>query len=172
MTEDGRRERSTRRRILKGPPLEMRTSFWLDPASRRGRTGPACRERAAPCRGETGALPRLFLPRQEGLGSHKKLNIGKLGGQLDAVNAAFWSAAALEGQQILVTEVRGQFLQVRLESHRFIDAEIIGFGSARLGELAEIILPAKGAKPAAAQVPAIGVVDRPNIDVFFRSEEH
>src|SRR5215472_4882497 len=136
----------------------MRASFWLVRASRRGQSGPR------PCRGETGALPRLLLLRQEGHGSHEKLNIGKLGGQFDALNAAFWSAATLEGQQILVAEVRGQFIQVRLESHRFIDAEIIGFGSARLGELAKIILPAKSAKPAAAQVPGIGVVDRPNID--------
>src|SRR5438034_5851761 len=58
----------------------------------------------------------LFLRRQEGLGSLEKLHVGKLGGQLHAFKAAFSSATALEGQQILVAEVHGQFVQVRFES--------------------------------------------------------
>src|SRR5437763_16778769 len=137
-----------------------RRAFGCDRASGRAPTGEKRPSRSFSS--PTG----LFLRRQEGLGSLEKLHVGKLGGQLHAFKAAFSSATALEGQQILVAEVHGQFVQVRFESHRFINAQIIGFGSARLAEPAQIILSAESAKTAAAQVPGIGVVDGPN-----RSEE-
>src|SRR2546430_12925927 len=117
-----------------------RRAFGWDRASGRAPTGEKRPSRSFSS--PTG----LFLRRQEGLGSLEKLHVGKLGGQLHAFKAAFSSATALEGQQILVAEVHGQFVQVRFESHRFINAQTIGFGSARLAEPAQIILSAESAK--------------------------
>src|SRR5271165_3349177 len=49
--------------------------------------------------------------------------------------------------------------QVRLEGNRFGGGEIIRFGSAFFRETAEIILTTEGAKPNAAQVSGIGIIN-------------
>src|SRR5947199_9250973 len=97
-----------------------RRAFGWDRASGRAPTGEKRPSRSFSS--PTG----LFLRRQEGLGSLEKLHVGKLGGQLHAFKAAFSSATALEGHQILVAYMHRQLLQRRGESRRFNNAQLVG----------------------------------------------
>jgi len=63
----------------------------------------------------------------------EELDAGNFRVHLYALKAAFRASAAFEGQKILVAEVRGQLVQVRLEGDRFIGAKVLGFGAAFLG---------------------------------------
>ena len=63
------------------------------------------------------------------MGGVEKLNARNFGCHVYALEAAFGSAAASESKKILVSEVRGQFIEVWLEGDGFGDPEIVGFGS-------------------------------------------
>ena len=111
--------------------------------------------------------PGLPFRGQKGLGSVEELHAGNFCHHLHTLKATFPSTAAHEGQNVLVAEMHGEFIQVRLEGNRFGNGEIIRFGSAFFSETAEIILTTEGAKPNAAQVSGIGIINGPYIDVLL-----
>lgn len=100
------------------------------------------------------------------MASVEELYPSKFRHYLHVLEAAFRSTAALEGQKILVVKVHGEFAQVRLEGDWLGGRKIIGFGSGFVAEAAEVILTTKGAKPNAAQVSGVGIINGPYIDVL------
>lgn len=77
----------------------------------------------------TSWVSELFGCGQEGLGSVEELQAGRFRPHVNPLEAAFRSSAASEGQKILITEMRRQFVEVGLESDRLIGSQIVGFGS-------------------------------------------
>ncbi len=78
---------------------------------------------------------------QKSLRRRQKLNVRQFGCNPDALETSFWSAAGFERQQVLVAEVRGEFIKIRLEVDGRGGAEIIGLRARFIREFA----PASGA---------------------------
>ncbi len=85
---------------------------------------------------------RCLLPRrQKSLRGRQEFN----GRQLrcnhpEALQTSLGSSAGLERQEVLVAEVRGEFIKIGLEGDGRAGAKIIGFGARFIRELAKIRL--------------------------------
>src|SRR5260370_36871377 len=55
---------------------------------------------------------------QKDLRSMEELDVGQFGGDADTLKAALGPAAAVERQQILIREMRGELIQIRLAGDR------------------------------------------------------
>jgi hypothetical protein len=74
-------------------------------------------------------LLTLLSWRQKGLRRRQEFDPWKLGDDVDALESPFLSAAAIEGQKILVAKVHANLIQVRFESDGRSRAERVGFGA-------------------------------------------
>ena len=94
------------------------------------------------------------------------------GGQLrcnhpEALETSLGSSAGLERQEVLVAEVRGEFIKIGLEGDGRAGPKIIGFGARLIRELAKIRLRPESEEESARPVPRVWSIDRPNVDILL-----
>jgi len=106
--------------------------------------------------------------RQKGLRSHQKFNVGQLRwNHADVLETPFCSSTGFKRQEVLVAEVRGEFIKIGLEVDGLAGAEIIRFGTRLIREFAKIRLRSESKEESASPVPRVWGIDRPNIDILL-----
>src|SRR5215831_3519129 len=94
-------------------------------------------------------ISRAFVFAREGLLTGRRDKHGRrceefhvlqFGLYLHALILPFGTAAAREGQEILVVQVRVDFFKIGLDGNRSGDSEKVSLGASILGKLAQIIL--------------------------------
>src|SRR5258706_7853675 len=84
---------------------------------------------------------RSLHRRQISFWSRQKFNVGQLRwDHADALETPLCASAGFERQEVLVAEMHGEFIKIRLEGDGRVSAEIIGFGARLIGELAKVRL--------------------------------
>src|SRR5712692_2892899 len=132
----------------------------FESVDRAGQTGAQHAEASEP-------LSVLLSCGQKDLRSMEELDVGQFGGDADTLKAALGPAAAVERQQILIREMRGELIQIRLEGDRGGDTQIVGFGAGFFGETAEIRLRLGQKKETARAMASVGKIDGPDVNVLL-----
>lgn len=109
----------------------------------------------------------LLRGRQKDLRGRHDLHVGNLRGHSHRLELPFLAAIAGEGEQILIIQVSLDFVEVGLHVHGHAEPEKVGLAPRLLRDAAQVGLPVESGKRTAAAAPAIGNIDRPDIDVLL-----
>src|SRR5262245_36087772 len=71
--------------------------------------------------------------------------------------------------KILIVEVHADFIEIRLESDRLTETKVVRLRPRFIGKTAHVGLRVERTKCAAAKVPCVWGVDRPDVDVLLLS---
>src|SRR5258708_33633631 len=84
---------------------------------------------------------RSLHRRQISFWSRQKFNVGQLRwDHADALETPLCASAGFERQEVLVAEMHGEFIKIRLEGVGRLRAEIIGVGARLMRDLAKVRL--------------------------------
>ena len=83
----------------------------------------------------------------------RKLHVRQLGPQLDARIFAFGAAVTGKAQQILIAQVKQDFVQVWFEGNCGSGSEKISFAASLVGHFAQVVLPQIRERKGAAAMP-------------------
>src|SRR6516164_351431 len=107
--------------------------------------------------------------REEHCRRREELCVRKLGSHMEAVEPAFsfpTAVATVERQEVLVVEMRLDFVKVWLEINGFAETKVVRLGTSFFRKPRQVGLGIESAERT-APTPRIAGIDRPDIDVFF-----